>query len=110
MKNVLWFSRHEMTEEQKAALGDVNITQVNRSIRSAWELKDEIEAADVVAVVAPVNLQEQFLKVAGDRPVITAVSRREVIPNPDGEDEVEFHFVKWERILEIKVIKEDYHP
>lgn len=110
MKKILWFSRHEMTEDQRKALGEAEITQINKSISSAFELKEEIEAHDVIAVVAPLNLQEQFLKLAGEKPVITAVSERVLVPQENGEDKVEFHFVKWERLLKIEVIKEDYIP
>lgn len=39
-----------------------------------------------------------------------AVSERVLIPQKEGEDKVEFHFVKWERLLEIKIVKEDYRP
>ena len=110
-KKVMWFSRHDMTEDQKKALGEgVEITQINKSISSAFELKDEIQEHDVIAVVAPINLQEQFLRIAGDKPVITAVSQRVLIPQETGEDKVEFHFVKWERLVKIEVIKEDYIP
>lgn len=42
-KKVLWFSRHEMSPEQKAALGDVDIIQVNKTIQNAYELKDDID-------------------------------------------------------------------
>lgn len=109
IKKVLWFSRHEMTEDQKAALGDCEITQVNKSIQSAYELQSEIEAADIIAIVAPINLQAQFLKLAGNKPVIMAVNDRVLVPQPDGsEDKVEFHFVKWERLIKIEVVKEDF--
>ena len=108
-KKVLWFSRHEMTVEQKNALGDCEITQISRSIESAYELQGEIEAADIVAIVAPINLQSQFLKLAGDKPVIMAVNARVLVPSPDGgEEKAEFHFVKWERLLKIEVVKEDF--
>lgn len=108
-KKVLWFSRHEMSAEQRAALGDVEIVQINKTIQSAQELKTEIEDCDIIAVVAPIGLQEQFLRLAGDKPVITAVDDRRIIKNDDGsEDKVDFHFVKWERLLEIKVVKEDF--
>lgn len=111
MKKVLWFSRHEMTAEQRAALGDVEIVQVNRTISSAFELQDEIAAADTVAIVAPINLQQQFLKLAGDKPVIMALSDRVLVPSEDGgEDKVDFHFVKWERLKKIEVVKEDFLP
>lgn len=110
MKKVLWFSRHEMTEDQRAALGsDVVINQINRSINSAHELKEEIESSDIIAVVAPINLQEQFLRLAGDRPVITALNNRTTVPDPDGgEDRVVFQFSKWERLLKVEVVKEDF--
>lgn len=111
MKKVLWFSRHEMTAEQKAALGECEIMQVDKTIKSAYELQSEIESVDVVAIVAPINLQEQFLKLAGDRPVIMAVNDRVLVPAEDGsESKVQFKFVKWERLLSIKIEKEDYFP
>ena len=110
-KKVLWFSRHEMSPEQREALGDCVITQINRSINSAFELQEEIDAADIVAIVAPINLQQQFLKIAGDKPVIMAVNDRVLVPNPEGgEDKVKFHFVKWERLIKIEVVKEDFIP
>ena len=111
IKKILWFSRHEMTEDQREALGEAEITQINRNISSAYELAEEIKEHDVIAIVAPINLQQQFLKLAGDRPVIMAVNDRVLVPNPNGgEDKAEFHFVKWERLLEITVRKEDYIP
>ena len=109
MKKVLWFSRHEMTDEQKAALGDVEIKQINKSINSAYELKDEINECDIIAIVAPVDLQQQFLKLAGNKPVIMAVNDRVLIPQQDGtEDKVAFKFVKWEQLLKIEIVKQDF--
>ena len=69
-KKVLWFSRHEMTPEQRAALGDVEIIQVNKTVQSAYELQDEINECDIIAIVAPINLQQQFIKLANGKPVI----------------------------------------
>lgn len=37
MKKVLWFSRHEMTDEQRTALGDVDIVQVDKTIQHATQ-------------------------------------------------------------------------
>ena len=108
-KKVLWFSRHNMTPEQKAALGDCEIVQVNKTINSAFELKNEIDACDIIAIVAPINLQQQFLQLAGEKPVIMAVNNRILVPQEDGtEDKVSFQFVKWERLIEIKIVKEDF--
>lgn len=109
MNNVMWFSRHEMTKEQKEALGNCKINQVNKTVNSAYELQEEINDADIIAIVAPIGLQQQFLKLAGDKPVIMAVNDRILVSQEDGtEDKVEFRFVKWERLLKIEVIKEDF--
>ena len=92
--------------------GDVEIFQVNKTIKSAYELKAEIDDCDIIAVVAPIRtagtIPRQFLRLAGDKPV-TAVNDRRIIKNDDGsEDKVEFHFVKWERLLKIEVVKENF--
>lgn len=102
MKKIFWFSRHEMTREQKSALGECEIVQCNKSINNAFEVQDEAKDCDILAIVAPINLQQQFLKIAEGRPVIMAVNDRVLVPQQDGsEDKVEFRFVKWEQILKI---------
>ena len=111
MFKVMWFSRHEMSAEQKNDLvrifGDVAVTQVNKTVNTAFELKEEIEAADVVAIVAPINLQQQFLKLAGTRPVITATSERILVKQEDGsEDKVVFQFKNWLKLMKIEVVTE----
>lgn len=109
---VLWFSRHEMTPEQRASLGgDVEIIQIDRTVDSAFELKAEIDNCDIIAIVAPINLQQQFLKLAGDKPVITALSERIFVPDEEGgEKKVASQFKKWERLIKIEVVKEDFIP
>lgn len=120
-QNVLWFSRHEMSEAQKDALGDVGgITQVNKTIKNAYEIQNEIKAADVVAIVAPINIQQQVLKIAESRPVIMA--RNDRVPRIDektGEQMIDpktnrpvfdFHFNKWEQLESIEIKKKDFEP
>ena len=111
-KKVLWFSRHSMTPEQESALGDnIEIIQVNKTINSAYELQDDINKADIIAIVAPIQLQQQFLKLANGKPVIMAVNDRVLVPNPEGgEDKVTFKFVKWEQLDKIEVVKHDFIP
>ena len=108
MKKVLWFSRHLMQVAQAQALGnklgDVDITQVNKSIQSAQDIAQEIEAHDIIAVVAPPNLLAGILRIAGDKPVITAKMGRTILP--DGS--VEMPFEKWERVLRVDIVKEDF--
>ena len=97
-----------MTDEQLKALGDVEINQINRSISNAYELEKEINNSDIIAIVAPINLQQQFLKLAEGKPVIMAVNNRVLVPQEGGEDKVEFHFVKWEQLDEIIIKKHDF--
>lgn len=108
MTKVLWFSRHLMQVAQMEALrnklGDVDITQLSRSIQRAEDIQKEIEAHDIIAVVAPPNLLAGILRIAGDKPVITAKMERTVLP--DGS--VEMTFAKWERVLRIDIVKEDF--
>ena len=114
---ILWFSRHDMTEAQREALDflidlgydDIVITQINKTISSAYEIADEIENFDILAVVAPPALQQQFIKVAEGRPVITALNDRVLVPAEDGEQKAEFHFVKWEWVGGIEVHKKDFN-
>ena len=111
MKKVLWFSRHEMTPDQSADLtrifGEVEINQISKTINTAYELKAEVENADVIGVVAPIHLQEQFLKLAGDKPVLTATSERLIVKSDDGaEDRVIFQFKNWQRLVKIEVVTE----
>ncbi len=112
MKKVLWVSRHPMTDAQEGALGqDIVITQVSKTLQSAYELKNEIDEADIIAIVAPISLQQQFLKLAAGKPVIMAVSERILVPDEDGgEDKVQFVFQKWEQLDRIEVVKHDFVP
>ena len=108
MTRVLWFSRHLMQVAQAQALGnklgDVDITQLSRSIQRAEDIQKEIEAHDIIAVVAPPQLLAGILRLAGDKPVITAKMERTVLD--DGS--VEMNFVKWERVLRVDIVKEDF--
>ena len=118
---VLWFSRHIMTREQEQALfigiarhlksdlqaTTIIITQISETINSVFEIQD-IEEYDIYAIVAPIALQQQFLKVAGSKPVIMAKSDRVLTKTPEGEDKISFVFNKWERIKKIEVVIEDF--
>ena len=108
MTRVLWFSRHLMQVAQMQVLmdklGDVDIIQVSKSIQRAEDIQKEIEAHDIIAVVAPPQLLAGILRLAGDKPVITAKMERTVLD--DGS--VEMNFVKWERVLRVDIVKEDF--
>ena len=118
---VLWFSRHIMTREQEQALFTgiarhiksdlrataVIITQISETINNVSEI-DDIKEYDIYAIVAPISLQQQFLKVAGNKPVIMSKSDRILEKTPEGEDKISFVFNKWERIKKIEVLIEDF--
>lgn len=108
MKKVLWFSRHELSAEQLADLkrifGEVEVNQVNKTIIKAAELKSDIDEADVVAIVAPLPLQQEFLQLAGTKPVIFCKNDR--IVDPDDNSKVTFSHAGWFQIKEIKVVFE----
>jgi hypothetical protein len=75
MKKVFLFSRQSITPMQLAALGtNVTIKQCYRTINSAFEVADEAADCDILAIAAPIYLQDQFLKVANGRPIIMDVS------------------------------------
>ena len=97
---------HEVAQAQALMdkLGDVDITQLSKSIQSAQDIAQEIEEHDIIAVVAPPNLLAGILRIAGEKPVITAKMERTVLP--DGS--VDMEFIKWERVLRIIVEKEDF--
>lgn len=106
MTKVLWFSRHSMSAEQHQALvkvlGDIDVVQIDRTIAHASELKSEIDAADVIAIVAPLSLQAEFKELSGQKPVIFAESERILVKSPDGEEtKVQFVFKRWTRIDEL---------
>lgn len=106
---VLWFSRHSLDNDQidglKSVYGEIEVEQINRTIQNARELHNEIERNDVIAIVAPIQLQQEFLREAHGKPVITAVSDRVLIPQEDGsESKVQFRFNRWEQIDKIEVV------
>lgn len=129
--NVLWFSRHAMTHDQYNALaeklGDISVVQFNgtaENVHVQFEcldvdkqhpevvtitglvspFKELVNQFDVIAIVAPIGLQQQILSIAGNKPVIMALNGR--IFGPDGK--ANFVFQKWERLVKIDIIKEDF--
>ena len=97
-------ARHIKSDLQATA---VIISQISETINNVSEIEDIVEY-DVYAIVAPIALQQQFLKIAGSRPVIMAKSDRIIAKTPEGEDKISFVFNKWERIKKIEVVIEDF--
>jgi hypothetical protein len=113
-----------MTQDQHQALvnklGDIKITQINGTCANVHvpfkanvdggeeqdmaPLKEVIADFDVIAVVLPIQLQQQLVGVAGDKPIIFAKNAR--VRQDNGE--FEFVFESWEQILEIKVVTQPF--
>jgi hypothetical protein len=128
MTKVLWFSRHSMSPDQRGALeaklGVAEITQVDGTMPNVHvafpgkldgkdaeipPFKELLQGFDLVAIVAPIQLQQQILSVAGETPVIFAESKRERVSVPEGEEpQFQFVFKGWKRLLEVKVLTEDF--
>ena len=125
MKKILWYGRSPLTRGQLNPLvkkgENFIIYNITNKISSAYEIADEINECDIIAIDAPSNsnLQAQFLKIADKKPVIMAVNDSVLHPDPSGcRNIVEFHFVKWKdlrRFVKWKDLRklpenEDYIP
>ena len=115
MKSVLWISRHQMTNDQlsdleRIAQDDINIMQWKDTLTDLSPVEPMVRRADIIAAVLPLDLIAQLKQLAGDTPVLIAVSKR--IPTgrihtlPDGREEQEFQFVHggWEQIVELQLV------
>ncbi len=107
---VMWFSRHDMEQMQfqdlKRIYGEnLQLIKVNGTIPNASILEDVIDLCDVIALVAPIDLQQQFFSVAGEeKDVITSKSKRVLIKGQDGEDKVQFIFANWFQIEKMEIV------
>lgn len=101
MKKVLWISRHEMTQEQRSDLdritGGAELLLWKETVTDIAKLLPLLQQADAVAAVLPPELLAELLALAGDKPVLRAVSERKATGRfrtlPDGRREQEFVYV-----------------
>ena len=114
MKRVLWVSRHEMTGAQFSDLervlgGPVELLPWRDTVRDPAELIPALAGADAVAAVLPPELLAGVLALAGEKPVLQAVSGREatgrILTLPDGRREPEFAYVHrgWQQVLRLEL-------
>ena len=114
MKRVLWISRHQMTAEQRSDLervmGEaVELRPWTETVEDLTELCPEVERADAVAAVLPVELLAELVRLAGKRPVLQTAAVRtptgRVRTLPDGRREPEFAFAHggWRQILRLEL-------
>ncbi len=114
MKTVLWISRHEMAMAQLADLervmgGPVRLLLWRDTVYTLAPLAPLLAECDAVAAVLPPELLRELLRMAGEKPVLRAVSGRRptdrTLVLPDGRQEPEFAFVHqgWEQILRLEI-------
>ena len=113
-KQVLWVSRHTMTEDQRKDLerimgGPVELDVWSDTVRDVEELRPRIRRADAVAAVLPTEKLAELMRITGRRPVLQAKSARvatgRFMVQPGGAAEQECAFVHqgWQQILDIRI-------
>lgn len=116
MKKVLWVSRHEMTEHQFADLqrvlaDEVTLCYWKETVQKAEDLLPAMEEADVIAVVLPLHLLSEVLKLANGKMVLQSVTERTltdielILEDGRKERDVRFEHKHWEQILKVEVCK-----
>lgn len=103
MKKVLWLSRHGLSGDQEESLGrlamdEIEVVKVDKTISSAEEvikLAEDLQC-DILAVVLPVGLLSKVYALKGDRVLISARSKRELVKVDGEENKVVFKFDGWE--------------
>lgn len=114
MKQVLWISRHRMTDPQRSDLerilgGPFLLDQWDATVKDIEELRPAVERADLVAAVLPLELLSKLLPMSGSRPVIQSVSQRvptggvRYLENGDTEREYAFVHSCWQRLLRVDI-------
>lgn len=114
MKKVLWVSRHKMSPAQfsdleRAMGGAVELVPWQNTVEQAAQLAPALAEADAAAVVLPLELLAQLLSLAGEKPVLVAVSGREatgrLVPSSQGQLEPEYAFVHrgWRQVLRLEL-------
>lgn len=119
VKSVLWFSRHNMTDDQMKDLqrifgSDVAVHHVSANASSFRDVLEAGKDDDVLAVVLPPALLADLTNPRNNqKPVIRAIANRvptgnKVVNPATGREEDEFKFVHagWEKVVKIEVVTE----
>ena len=93
MKKVLWFSRHELTSEQKSGLSrilkttpdDLSVRVLDKTISSAKEIVDEIDGEELIAAVLPVRLLSELMKVLPNGSTVAVARSNKRVRADSGE-------------------------
>ena len=101
IKQIFWFSRNEMSKEMLQALyrvyGFCDVCHISKKVNSAHDFKADIDSASVIAIDSlSLDLQNQFLELAGNKQVIAPVYQNN-------------RFLKWEWLIKLEMIKVDLY-
>lgn len=119
MTKILWFSRHDLTEDQLADLnriyGEEILVKHVKTTASSWkDIAEAGESCDVLAVVLPPALLADLTNPRNNtKPVIRAIANRvptgNKVVNPatgKEEDEYRFEHAGWEKVIKVEVVTE----
>jgi len=111
MIKILWLSRHEMSQTQLADLkriyGEVEVKKVDMTVSHATQITEAGNDCDIFAIVLPINIQEQLLRLT-NKPIISCKNNRVPTGNKTSTCEIEykFEFDHWFQIHEVKIVTE----
>ena len=108
MKQVLWISRHPISEEQRKDLeqicgGSVCLHWWRENVEDIQALEETVAGADMIAAVLPLHLLAALVDMAGERMVLIACAKRELIDAGGPEAQVRFTHGGWQRIRRLEV-------
>lgn len=114
---IVWFSRHEpvprQIEELKRLFGpDTVVVQDPHPFQNADDVVRRFQAAgaDEMVIVAPLSVIDQLVK-RGIRPLYAEM---ELVEDGNDYDVIangrKYRFVRFSRIVEVTIRKEDVHP
>lgn len=112
--NVLWISRHQMTDPQEKDLQRIlgqpyQLLQYTDTVGKIAQILPELKWAHVICAVLPPELCRQILLTVPGKPLLRSLSGRvptgRMVSTPDGRQEQEFAFVHqgWEQILRMDI-------
>lgn len=108
MKKILWLSKHDLTNDQiedlKKIYGNIEITKVDMTVNDGKTVVEIGRNFDILAVVLPIHIQEQLLKLT-NKPVISCKNDRIPTGNKtdNGETEYKFKHNHWFQIKSIEI-------
>ena len=108
MKNVLWISRHVLSQEQRAGLerlygARIELIWWKENVEDLAALAPAVAKADVIAAVLPLHLLSRLVAMADGKPVLVDLARRTLLSTDGPEAAARFAHGGWQRIRRLEV-------